>query len=86
MKENSSWLIPYSIDEVKVWDTIVMSYWSRRKVIERIPSKPKCPIKLKRINKNFSSWMEMYTDCEWMHIDRRKRYKRLLDSLFWISV
>lgn len=84
MKENNAWLIPFSYQEVKVWDTVLTKYWHRRKVIEKLLSKPMRPILLKRINKNFSSWMEMWTDCQWFYIDRRPRYKRILDSLLWL--
>lgn len=79
-KESSIWLIPFSIDEVKVWDILILKSW-RREVIEKIVSKVKLQILIKRLNKNFRSWMEMWTDWKWTYIDRRSRYKRILDSL-----
>lgn len=85
-EEKKRWLIPFSLQEVKVGD-ILVSWMNRRyyRVIEK-DINYLYPVKVKIINKNRKPWMEFWTGWEWYYIDRRPRYKRILDSLLWIRI
>lgn len=91
LKENTSWLTPYTYQEVKVWDRLVSSYptyeWKYNKyiVIEKNKEENKFPIKVKLITRKWN-WMEYYTGADWFIIDRRSRYKRILDNLLWLII
>ena len=90
MKENTIWLIPFSYQELKVWDKLISTYptyeWKYNKyiVIEKNKIENKFPIKVKLITPKWN-WMEYYTNADWFIIDRRPRYNKILDILFWLT-
>lgn len=107
MKKNSTWLIPFSYQEVIVWDTIVIpsrnnwvdEYWDSIRTkyykyyVQKKSNKRDSILVVHNNNIHFfaDQWcridtmeFETYIQNYWIsniRIDRRSRYKRLLDSL-----
>ena len=93
MKENTSWLMLFSRDEVRVWDRMFAynEYWE--KVFNIKVDNFIYGVKIRYVSYIWFGTYDMwfYEEIEekdinkrkW-YIDRRPRYKRILDSLLWI--
>lgn len=100
-KENNVLLIPFSREEVRVWDRIYHKWYSYEDEFwnMKIYDNYKVLQKSKKRNVLLCSWCDIYEaeitlkteywdynlnfHTKERYIDRRTRYKRLLDSLLW---
>ena len=74
------WLIPFSWEEVRVWDRIIVHYeWLPKQYAWRYEWDNADWIQYKCVVTSYAH----FTVDERLYIDRRPRYKRLIYNLFW---